>query len=177
MIGNQLEVIDIQIIDKLWQPLIASHKNELMELCQACVKDEHELGFPQYENFPQNRTYELSIMLVNKHEIQSLNRKWRQKDKATNILSFSAIAGENIFPPNGSIILGDLVIAYETVEEEARCANISFIDHLKRLIIHGVFHLLGYDHVTDNEFAHMARREYKLLTKFHIHNYIDDLHV
>ncbi len=170
-----LSTIDIQISYQPWAAVMEACQNELAEICEACLQDEYNLGFPQLTNSPQNTSYELSITLVNNDEIQSLNKEWRQKDKPTNILSFSALEGQNIFIPHEPAMLGDLVIAYEIVKEEAIAANISFIEHLKRLIIHGLFHLFGYDHITDEEFKDMAAREYKLLMQFHIHDYIDDL--
>ncbi len=175
MNSNPQIVIDLQILYKSWEPVLELHKNALIEVCETCLNDEYKMGFPQYPLLPQDRTYELSIILVNNVKIQELNREWRQKDKATNILSFSAVEGESIFPPDMPILLGDLIVAYERVKEEAESANISFIDHLKRLIIHGMFHLLGYDHIKDEEFVQMAKREYKLLKKLHIYDYIDDL--
>ncbi len=165
----------MDILYEPWAAQLQPCKAELIAICEACLKDEQSLNFPQAGDIPQNASFELSIIFVNNKEIQSLNKEWRQKDKATNILSFSAIEGQNIFIPHMPIPLGDLVIAYETVKEEAENANISFIDHLKRLIIHGLFHLFGYDHISDEEFAIMAKREYKLLKENNIHDYIDDL--
>ncbi len=167
--------VDINIHHGPWQNIIAQYEDELIEICKIVLKDESQLAFPQAKNIPKNKDYELSLNFVNDDEIQSLNKEWRQKDKATNILSFSAIEGHTIFPPDFPIMLGDLVIAYERVEEEALNANISFIDHLKRLIIHGLFHLLGYDHITDEDFSLMASREYKLLKMLNIHEYADEL--
>jgi probable rRNA maturation factor len=93
------------------------------------------------------RGAELSIVLMNDAGMRRLNRDFRGHDRATNVLSFAvrdtapaaAIAG---MPTE----LGDVVLAYETVASEARAQGKSLADHAAHLVVHGVLHLLGYDH-------------------------------
>jgi len=79
--------------------------------------------------------------------VLALNATFRHKPSATNVLSFPADPGAT--EPGAPAYLGDVIIARETVEQEARAADIPLQHHLQHLAIHGVLHLLGYDHHTD----------------------------
>ena len=76
--------------------------------------------------------------------MRNLNRTWRGKDAATNVLSFPV--NDRIREPG---LLGDVVLAYETTLKEAREQNIALQDHVSHLVVHGVLHLCGHDHETD----------------------------
>lgn len=86
---------------------------------------------------------EVSLLFTNDAQMQNLNARWRGKDKPTNVLSFAA--NESGLP---GPMLGDIVLAFETIEREAHEQDKSFDDHLTHLIVHGLLHLLGYDHET-----------------------------
>ena len=123
---------------------------------RQCLK---ELGIENVES-------ELSIVLTNDDEIKKLNEDWRKKDNATNVLSFPAIeisVGEAPGP-----MLGDIVLAIETIEREARESAISFLDHLTHLIVHGLLHLLGYDHENDTDAEQMEALETEILAQLGI---------
>lgn len=83
----------------------------------------------------------LTILLSGDETLRRLNREFRGLDKPTNVLSFPA-------PPNPEAYLGDVAIAYGVTSREAREAGKNFSDHAAHLAVHGVLHLLGYDHVT-----------------------------
>ncbi|WP_035266041.1 rRNA maturation RNase YbeY [Ahrensia sp. 13_GOM-1096m] len=109
---------------------------------------------------------ELSLVLTDDTEVQGLNAAWRKKDKPTNVLSFPAFeieAGQKPGP-----MLGDIVLAYETVKREAEQESKSFEDHTSHLIVHGLLHLLGYDHENDTEAEHMEGLETTILGKMGI---------
>ncbi|WP_439273064.1 rRNA maturation RNase YbeY [Pseudochrobactrum sp. HB0163] len=104
---------------------------------------------------------ELSLVLTDDAAIARINAQWRNKDKATNVLSFPAFdiaAGDEPGP-----MLGDIIIAYETVEREAREEHKSFSAHLHHMIVHGLLHLLGYDHEDDEEAEEMEALEREIL--------------
>lgn len=104
---------------------------------------------------------ELSLVFTDDASIQALNAQWRGKDKPTNVLSFPAFpvrAGDQPGP-----MLGDIIIARETVEREALDEGKPFENHLTHLIVHGFLHLLGYDHQTEEEAEEMERRERDIL--------------
>ncbi|WP_297323297.1 rRNA maturation RNase YbeY [uncultured Bartonella sp.] len=104
---------------------------------------------------------ELSLVFTDDASIRTINDKWRHIDKATNVLSFPAFVltpGQKPGP-----ILGDIVVAYETVISEANEQNKTFNDHLSHLVVHGLLHLLGYDHQNDEEAEQMEQLERKIL--------------
>jgi probable rRNA maturation factor len=108
---------------------------------------------------------ELSLLLTDDKRIRTVNRDWRGFDKATNVLSFPAAPPERI---SASPLLGDIVIAFETVECEARAEGKDIADHLRHLVIHGLLHLLGEDHETDDEARRMETLEVEALASLGI---------
>jgi probable rRNA maturation factor len=87
---------------------------------------------------------ELSILITDNVEIQTLNRDFRNKDRPTDVLSFSLLEGEESLP--GEISLGDIAISLEVCEEQAVRESVSCDEELFRLLVHGCLHLFGYDH-------------------------------
>lgn len=109
---------------------------------------------------------ELSIVFTDDAHIRALNAGWRGKDKATNVLSFPTFPvkpGDRL-PP----LLGDVVLAAETVAREAELEDKPFDHHLLHLMVHGVLHLLGYDHGTDAEAETMEALERRALARLAI---------
>ena len=113
---------------------------------------------------------ELSIVLGDNDMVQDLNAKWRGIDRPTNILSFPANDDIDNDISGMPILLGDLILALETIKDEAYTQNKSFNDHLSHLIIHGLLHLQGYDHIKNDEANIMEALEIKLLAKLNIKN-------
>jgi len=111
---------------------------------------------------PSGKNPELSILLTDDSEIKELNSKFRNKDKATDVLSFSMHEGESggVEAPS----LGDVVISLETAEQQATELNVSFSDEIIRLLVHGVLHLVGYEHegVDDQKVREMEGKEQEL---------------
>ena len=99
-------------------------------------------------------TYEVTILLTDDAKMRTLNRAWRDKDAPTNVLSFPS---SDTPPVPGA--LGDVVLAYETIRDEARSTGTAFTDHVSHLVIHGLLHLLGFDHMSDDEAARMEDLE------------------
>lgn len=114
---------------------------------------------------------ELSILLTDDEEQRELNRQWRNKDSATNVLSFPQIE------PFGAIegLLGDLSFARQTLEREAAELDKSLQDHFTHLVVHGFLHILGYDHITEEQALQMEGLETKILASLGIADpYADD---
>jgi probable rRNA maturation factor len=103
-------------------------------------------------------TGEVAIVLTDDAALRTLNRTWRGIDKPTNVLSFPAPA-----TANAPRILGDVVIAHETVRREAAADGKPFEHHLAHLAVHGFLHLLGYDHETESKAETMERLERTIL--------------
>lgn len=114
---------------------------------------------------PRNKNAELTIRIVNCKESQSLNKKYRNKNYPTNVLSFSYIDNLGV-----SVYLGDLVICAPIVTKEAQTQKKLLLNHWAHLTIHGVLHLLGYDHLTEPQAKTMEALEVKLLKKLDIEN-------
>lgn len=107
----------------------------------------------------------LNVALADDHAVQALNRDYRGKDKPTNVLSF----------PNGEVEegvrqLGDVILSYDTLVREATAQKKPIKHHVTHLVIHGVLHLLGYDHEADAEAEAMEAFEIKLLARMGIAN-------
>ena len=106
---------------------------------------------------------ELSIILTDDAEQRCLNRDWRGIDRSTNVLAFPAWDPGAPSPADAPLLLGDVVLAYETVAREARDQRTPLADHFRHLVVHGVLHLLGYDHATGPEAVQMETLETSIL--------------
>ncbi|RUW27407.1 rRNA maturation RNase YbeY [Mesorhizobium sp. M4B.F.Ca.ET.215.01.1.1] len=109
---------------------------------------------------------ELSIVFSDDAHIRTLNAGWRGKDKPTNVLSFPAFP----FPKGAPLppMLGDIVLAAETVAREAALEDKPLANHITHLVIHGLLHLLGHDHETDAEAEEMEAIERAALARLAI---------
>jgi probable rRNA maturation factor len=103
---------------------------------------------------------ELTIRVIGAAESRKLNRTWRGKDKPTNVLSFAADAP----------VLGDLAICAPVVAREAREQGKRAAAHWAHMVVHGVLHLLGYDHENDRDAARMEAREARILAQLGMPN-------
>lgn len=124
-----------------------------------------EAGLAELKIAPQG-SHELSLLFSDDEHVRRLNRDWRGKDKPTNVLSFPAfeiLPGEPL-PP----MLGDIVVARETVSSEASLEGKRFEHHLSHLILHGFLHLLGYDHETEEDAEEMEGIERRALARLAI---------
>lgn len=109
---------------------------------------------------------ELSILLTTDGAIRKLNALYRGKDKPTNVLSF---------PADDSLMLGDIAVAYGVTAREAKAEHKTLTAHLSHLVVHGVLHLLGYDHEDEKDAVTMERRERKILADLGIADPYGDL--
>lgn len=99
---------------------------------------------------------EISVRLADDEEVRALNRDYRGKDKPTNVLSFPMIQPDLLDTvtrnsDDGEVLLGDIVLAHGVCQAEAAERGIPVADHATHLLVHGVLHLLGYDHMTEEE--------------------------
>ena len=130
----------------------------------------HKINFSKIANATDscvNKDAEVSIILTDDVEIHEINKTYRDVDRPTNVLSFEL---------GDDVLLGDIYISYDTVMREARGENISFENHVAHMVVHGVYHLMGCDHITDDEAAVMEMKEIKALKKLGIKNpYADEM--
>lgn len=108
-----------------------------------------------------NKEFELTIRIVSITESQQLNLQYREKDKPTNVLSFPFDVPEGI----ELSLLGDLVICADVVKKEAIAQHKTLAEHWAHMVIHGCLHLLGFDHIDDDEAEEMESLEINLLDK------------
>jgi probable rRNA maturation factor len=114
---------------------------------------------------------ELAIVLTDDSAIRALNRDWRGQDRPTNVLSFPAHAQPASLPRRGRVrLLGDIVIAYETMAREALAEQRPFRHHLAHLAVHGFLHLVGHDHVVGAEADAMEALEIAVLARLKVPN-------
>jgi probable rRNA maturation factor len=103
---------------------------------------------------------EIAVLLADDAHVQAVNKEWRGLDKPTNVLSFPAVLPDRI---GTSPILGDLILAFETCAREAEQDGKTLRDHAVHLVVHGVLHLLGYDHLDEVEAEEMEALEIEVL--------------
>jgi probable rRNA maturation factor len=148
--------IQISIEDIGWPPeeSLRAMAERVLETAARHLREEEKQPFPKMPP-------EVSLVFTDDASIQDINAEWRGKDKPTNVLSFPA------FPVSpGKVpgpMLGDIIIARETVEREAQELEKSFDDHLTHLMVHGFLHLLGYDHINNDEAEIMEGLETRIL--------------
>ena len=107
---------------------------------------------------PPDREGALAVLLADDAAVRDLNRRWRGKDRPTNVLSFPAAA-------SAAPWLGDVALAYETCAREAAEQGKALADHVAHLVVHGVLHLVGWDHQTDAEADEMEGLERDILAR------------
>ena len=113
---------------------------------------------------PGPGAWEVCIMLSGNDQVRALNAQWRGKDAPTNVLSFPAARGMPA-PPDGMRPLGDLVLAGPVVRAEAAAAGVPLEEHLAGLTVHGILHLLGYDHLKERERREMEETERRIMAR------------
>ena len=130
----------------------------------------YKIDFEKIANaavLPVHKDAEVSITLVDDKQIHKLNKQYRNIDKPTNVLSFEL---------DDDLLLGDIFISLDTVKRQAKEAHISVKEHTAHMIVHGMLHLQGYDHIKDDEAKVMENKEIKILQKLGYKNpYADDV--
>ena len=126
------------------------------EVTDAALKQATRAAVSAAPSLPKG-TYHVTLVLTDDGEMRNLNRIWRGKDAPTNVLSFPA-------PQVGAQgFLGDVVLAHETTRREAREQGIALQNHVSHLVVHGVLHLLGFDHTEDEAAERMEALERRAL--------------
>ena len=138
----------------------------IIDLQIAC---EQETGLPTAEQIeqwatavvqPQSDEVEMTVRIVDEAESHELNLNYRGKDRPTNVLSFPFECPDEVELP----LLGDLVICRQVVEREAQEQDKPVMAHWAHMVVHGSLHLLGYDHIEDDEAEEMESLETQIMT-------------
>jgi probable rRNA maturation factor len=151
-------VIEVVLRCPEWRQSLGYSKQTARDAARLALAE----GLANAATVPPQRI-ELSVVLTDDAEQRRLNRDWRGIDRSTNVLAFPVWNPEAAWPAEAPLLLGDVVLAYETVTREARDQRKSFADHFRHLVVHGVLHLLGYDHATGPEAVLMERLETSIL--------------
>jgi len=109
---------------------------------------------------------ELSVLITDDETVRELNREYAGDDTPTDVLAFSLREGEEFASPDGVLRLGEVIISYPTARRQAADAGIPVEREIEHLLVHGVLHLLGYDHAEPQEEERMRARERDLLAAF-----------
>lgn len=133
-------MIDVEIEAQAWTAALADAEAQTRTAAEAVLAEE------------RLSDRNLVVLLTDDVAVQALNAQFRGKDQPTNVLSFPAA-------PNPEQHLGDVALAYETCAREAAEQGKPLAHHLQHLVAHGVLHLLGYDHMTDEEASEMEGLE------------------
>jgi probable rRNA maturation factor len=159
---TDVAILDLEVIAETaaWSDRLP----EVVRLCRAAA-DSAFAAAREHRRFPGGAV-EASLLLSDDARVRGLNKTFRGRDEPTNVLSFSnveidvlAAAGAD-GPPS---TLGDIVVAFETTAGEAAREGKSLSAHLSHLVVHGMLHLLGYDHATDGEAREMEPLEVRAL--------------
>ena len=162
-------VIDISIDDDGWN-------NELPDAADIAVRAinatwDMACKKSLFGSGAKNRTAEVSLLLLNDDRQQTLNRDYLGNDKPTNVLSFpsGSLDGEAL-PIDAPWLLGDITIALQTTAAEARAEKKTLANHFSHLTVHGMVHLLGFDHIEAAEAEIMENLEAEILQELGIEN-------
>lgn len=137
------------------QALAGEMKDRLAEAA-ACVMEAEEVCGDRAE---------ISLTMVSPEEIRELNRDYRNVDSVTDVLSFPQFEGKEDLPEEGEICLGDVVICEDKVREQAAEYGHSYEREFTYLFVHSLLHLLGYDHMNDEEKAVMRNKEEEVMNR------------
>ncbi len=146
-------MIEVEVEDAAWGDL-AGVEAIVVSAAEAVLTSQ-----PSQDPFQRsNRAFDLTVLLTDDTTVRELNARFRNKDAATNVLSFPA--AESAQPH-----LGDVALAYGVCASEAAAQDKPLADHLSHLVVHGVLHLLGYDHQADAPAEAMEAMERDILFK------------
>lgn len=174
--------IDIVIECPAWEEALPDLDTLVRETLERAVSSAfcHLLDPRSSSPAPQGRgddirtAVEISIVLADDAFVQDLNKRYRHKDKPTNVLSFPQTEIEDLDAPQPFLSLGDIIIAYETITREAGEQGKPLADHFRHMLVHGCLHLLHFDHIEEDEAQAMESLEIAILGSFGVKNPYQD---
>jgi len=154
----------VNISDRKWLDLLPSVEKDAKEVAIKAF---------DYLKYEQEKPITLNLELSNDDEITYLNKQYRGREQPTNVLSFACIDDEEFEETVklfDEIELGDIIISIDTMQREAESQEIPLRNHFFHLFIHGILHLLGYDHIYNEDAEKMENLETNILKLFNIKN-------
>jgi len=157
--------IKIDTASEQWNKAFGSYKKKINEAA-ACA-----FTLAKKSAAFNDKTFLINVILTTDANVKKINKVYRGKDMPTNVLSFPQINFDKpvkksefaIFPADVAIPLGDIILANQTIKKEAKAEGKELEDHVIHLVVHGVLHLLGYDHMNDKDATKMEKTEIKIL--------------
>tara|TARA_B100000029_G_scaffold452078_1_gene477064 strand:- start:43 stop:495 length:453 start_codon:yes stop_codon:yes gene_type:complete len=144
--------VNVEINNKSWNKKIKSPEkyfNPKLKKISKIIK------------FFKNKNITFTILLTNSLNMKKLNKKFRNRNKATDILSFPSFTPKSLkLVKNKKIYIGDLAACYEIVNSRSKK---NFLEEFDRIWVHGLLHLIGYDHIKDKDFSKMEKMERRIL--------------
>lgn len=138
----------IRETNRAWSKYLPKRRNLAQEICALAAKSERIEG-------------NVSVLLAGDRKLKQLNRDFRGKDKPTNVLSF---------PSGEAMFLGDIALSIDTLKREAKEQGKKLEHHFAHLLLHGILHLLGYDHEKARDAEKMEKKEIQILKKLGLGN-------
>ena len=157
-------VLDIEVEEERWQKALSSVSSVAEKVKDATI--DYVFKNANIEVLKANKPLIISVCLSNDEHVRELNRDFRNMDKPTNVLTFANMDFADFKAENevfGEIDLGNIIIAYETMQKEADVENITLQAHFCHLLTHGILHILGFDHIEDEEAEYMESFERAIL--------------
>ena len=156
--------IDISVQDPEWERIVPGVEKFVTRALRTVM------GMAILPHLAQDRELEISVILANDDLSHVLNRDYRGKDKPTNVLTFATLDDEDEPVTDGPLALGDVFLARETLQRESMEQHKTLEDHFAHLCVHGALHLLGYDHIEEDDATMMESLEIRILEKLGIQN-------
>lgn len=147
--------IDVLVENGDWKAALPDHEQIVRHAVESTV------AVAAYREDEDESPWEISVVLNDDAHVRVLNRDWRGQDKPTNVLSFPSPSDD--LPEGAPMMLGDIVVALETTVREAQEQDKPVREHFCHLVVHGMLHLLGFDHETDAEADEMEPLEIEIL--------------
>ena len=154
--------------------IIIANEQDKVVIEESLYEKLEQVGIVALNEAGSMDNYEVSVLITDNDEIRSLNKKYRNVDSATDVLSFPLFEEDDnseeplFFNETEEIILGDIIISAERALEQSEDFGHSFLRELSYLLVHGILHLLGYDHQTEEDKKNMRIMEEKILMKLDI---------
>lgn len=153
--------IDVDMRADAWKSISGQPDQLCVDVLRSAWPDISETG----------NDFEVSVVLADDDMLQELNHQYRGKDAPTNVLSFpTELTDDDRIPDGEPTPLGDIVLSFDTLNREAHDLGVEMQDHFTHLLVHGMLHLIGFDHETDEEAAEMEAKEIDILARMGIAN-------
>lgn len=164
-------VLNSEIEDKRWADAIKNVADVAEKVKEAAF--EYVAKNADIDILTADKPLIVNLCLSDDSHVRQLNRDYRNKDKPTNVLTFANLDFADFAPDGGvfdEIDLGNIIIAFDTMQKEADAENITLYAHFCHLLVHGFLHILGFDHIEDDEAEYMESFEKAILHNLGIAN-------